>query len=95
MRIKNLFILLIFFIVGCSQAQEKNFGHIVKIGDKSPHFKVKLIDGTSFSNKNLARKVTMLQFTASWCGVCRKEMPILKEKHFISLQKKEQALLVT
>ena len=41
-------------------------GYIVKVGDTAPDFEIK-------------GKVVMLQFTASWCGVCRKEMPFIEK----------------
>ncbi len=55
-----------------------DYGYIVKIGDKIPEFSTKLINGKPFSNNDFKGKVVMLQFTASWCSVCRKEMPFIE-----------------
>jgi thiol-disulfide isomerase/thioredoxin len=54
-------------------------GYIVRVGDESPNFKMQLIDGTTISKKDLKGKVAVLQFTASWCSVCRKETPHLEK----------------
>jgi peroxiredoxin len=55
-----------------------DYGYIVKIGDKIPAFSTTLINGKTFSNVDFKGKVVMLQFTASWCSVCRKEMPFIE-----------------
>lgn len=60
--------------------EDKERGYIVKVGDQVPEFKVKLIDGSEFSNEDFKGKITMLQFTASWCSVCRKEMPFIEDE---------------
>ncbi len=39
-----------------------------------PEIEFELTDGTKIKTSDLRGKVVMLQFTASWCGVCRKEM---------------------
>ena len=49
--------------------------YLVKVGDEAPDFTLQLTDGTEFTLSKNRGKVVMLQFTASWCGVCRKEMP--------------------
>lgn len=50
-------------------------GYIVKIGDMCPDFVIELPNGEKTSISDLRGNVIMLQFTASWCSVCRKEMP--------------------
>ena len=53
--------------------------YIVKIGDIAPDFDMKLSTGENVKLSSLRGKVVMLQFTASWCGVCRKEMPYIEK----------------
>ena len=60
------------------QADER--GYIVKVGDQVPDFDLMMMDGTTLNIKELQGKVVMLQFTASWCGVCRKEMPHIESE---------------
>lgn len=52
-----------------------DYGYIVKIGQQVPDFSMELTDGKTVNMSDLKGKVVMFQFTASWCGVCRKEMP--------------------
>lgn len=54
-------------------------GYIVKVGDVAPDFEMILTDGNKMKLSDLRGKVVMLQFTASWCGVCRKEMPFIEK----------------
>lgn len=53
-------------------------GYIVKTGDVPPDFSMTLTDGHTVRLADTRGKVVMLQFTASWCGVCRKEMPFIE-----------------
>ena len=57
---------------------EVNDGFIVKVGDKAPDFTITAIDGKEYTLSALKGKVVMLQFTASWCRVCREEMPFIE-----------------
>ena len=64
--------------VRAQEAQTDSTGYIVRVGDVAPDFTVTLTDGTRVTLSSLRGKVVMLQFTASWCGVCRKEMPFIE-----------------
>lgn len=53
-------------------------GYVVKSGDLAPDFTLQTITGVTVTLSELRGKVIMLQFTASWCSVCRKEMPTIE-----------------
>ena len=78
MRRIVLFILLALSVMGFTQTTDDR-AYLVKVGDKAPDFTIKLTDGKTVKLSALRGKVVMLQFTASWCSVCRKEMPFIEK----------------
>ena len=54
--------------------------YLVKVGDMAPDFTLQYTDGTEFTLSEQRGKVVMLQFTASWCGICRGEMPHIESR---------------
>ncbi len=88
-------LLLSIFIISAAYSQDEktgNEGYIVKVGDKAPDFIIHEEDGKTYRLSDLKGKVVMLQFTASWCSVCRTEMPHIEKE--IWQNKKHQGLLV-
>lgn len=63
-------------IVKLADADET--GYLVRVGEMAPDFTVTLADGRTVKLSELRGKVVMLQFTASWCSVCRREMPFIE-----------------
>lgn len=61
------------------EVEADSTGYIVRVGETAPDFSIMLTDGKQVSLSSLRGKVVMLQFTASWCGVCRKEMPFIEK----------------
>ena len=73
----------IFFLVCIAIALNQtpdDRGYIVNVAEKSPDFILDFPDGSQISLKDLKGQVTLLQFTASWCHVCREEMPHIEKE---------------
>ena len=58
--------------------EEDERGYIVRVGDMAPDFAFTTITGETHKLSDFRGRVVMLQFTASWCSVCRKEMPFIE-----------------
>lgn len=77
MKLFSIFLLLPVFLFA---QEKKDPQHLVKIGDMAPDFTLTYLDGKTVKLSELKGKVIMLQFTASWCSVCRKEMPHIENE---------------
>tara|TARA_B100000925_G_scaffold281421_1_gene253194 strand:+ start:1093 stop:1608 length:516 start_codon:yes stop_codon:yes gene_type:complete len=85
---KKIFIFLFLFpLINISQ---ENRGYIVNIGDKSPEFS---LNEKKFLEQNKG-KVIMLQFTASWCSVCIREMPYIENEIWLEHKENEDFVLI-
>jgi thiol-disulfide isomerase/thioredoxin len=83
MRKLILIISSVILILECSCVQHKRVykdDYIVKTGDLAHDFIINEAGGTSYRLTDLRGKVVMLQFTASWCSVCRTEMPFIEKE---------------
>ena len=92
---KLLFIVFTIFVTSCVDGKAKHaidaaiqsdsvvvyeHDYLVKVGDIAPDFTLHYTDGRVFTLSQFRGKVVMLQFTASWCGICRKEMPHIESE---------------
>ena len=68
-------------------------GFIVNIGDSAPDFSMKLTTGETLKLSELKGSIVILQFTASWCSVCRLEMPHLEEDIWKKYKEKNVVLI--
>ena len=85
-KIPIFFILSVFLFAG-------DRGYIVEVGDMAPDFEMEFTDGKKTKLSQLRGQIVVLQFTASWCSVCRLEMPHL-EKDVWQKYKDQNVLLI-
>ncbi len=82
--LKKLFISVLFISLSLTSFSQSKMpderGFLVKVGDTAPDFTMTLTNGKTIKLSDLKGKVVMLQFTASWCSVCRKEMPHIEKE---------------
>lgn len=79
MKSKQFLLVLILFIFTTSLfAQDENT--FVKVGDKAPYFSITMEDGSVKKLSDMKGKVVWLNFFATWCPPCRKELPHLEKE---------------
>lgn len=63
-----------------ARADEESDTTVANVGDKAPQFSCETIGGDSFSLKEHAGKVVVINFFATWCGPCLSELPHLEKE---------------
>ena len=88
------FLVLLIFLISISCAQnETNRGYKVKVGDQLPEISLTMLNGEKWTNKDFENKVVVIQFTGSWCGVCKREMPHLEKRIWQKFKNEDFILL--
>ncbi|MHC5073190.1 MAG: peroxiredoxin family protein [Planctomycetota bacterium] len=102
-RKKLVFGIFIFFMIvphvtfcfqGVSLAQSTAMK--VKIGQKAPDFTLQNLDGDEVTLSDyFGKKVVMLEFWATWCNICKKEIPTLVKNYNTYKDKGFEILAIT
>jgi len=81
---------LLFLIITFSVFAQDDFNSStkVKVGDLMPSFTLKALNGNNISSSGLHGKVVLLNFWATWCPPCRKEMPHIQKDVFEKIANK-------
>lgn len=78
MKAQYLLIAFFFFILSTSIFAQDEFT-TVKEGDKAPDFTYEIEPGKTQNLSDLEGKVVWINFFATWCGPCRRELPHLQK----------------
>jgi len=90
---KIISFILVAISINLTAQEVDDRGYVVRVGQRAPQFEFHLLTGDTINNDVLKGKVVVLQFTASWCGVCRKEMPALESEVWQRFKDKDFLLI--
>lgn len=67
----------------------------LKVGSEAPDITLPTVDGKQMQLSDLRGRYVLLDFWASWCGPCRKEIPYLIQLFNETKEKRDQLTLVS
>jgi peroxiredoxin len=82
LRVFSLLLLVIGSSLFGSCQTDKEKSTLVKVGQQVPDFVFNDANGQKISNTDLKGKVVMINFFATWCGPCLKELPHVQSDIF-------------
>ena len=61
-------------------APEKSAATLISVGQMVPDFKFEIAKGKSASIKEYRGKMVLINFFATWCAPCRRELPLVQQR---------------
>lgn len=76
---KKYLFLVVFALVAFVMKAQNDGGDVVKVGDQMPAFTIVNDNGTKTPSSSLKGKVILINFFATWCPPCQKELAEVQE----------------
>jgi len=93
MKSKYFFTLLILLTFTFTLSAQDEFT-LVKTGETAPDFTFETAPGKTMKLSDLKGKVVWINFFATWCGPCRKELPHLQEEVYNQYKDNDDFVLI-
>jgi len=84
---------IIMIIITAASAQNGE-STLTKIGQEAPAFKAVTVDGQIVDTKEMKGKVIWINFFATWCPPCKRELPVLQKNVMDKYRNNEDFVLV-
>nr|WP_320117851.1 TlpA disulfide reductase family protein [uncultured Marinifilum sp.] len=68
-------------------------GSLLKKGDQVPDFTISTINGKKIAISELKGKVVLINFFATWCGPCMKELPEVEKQLYPKFKNENFAMI--
>ncbi len=88
------FLLVLFLSLNLFSQTVQDSSNILLDGQKMPSFKITTMDGKTFNSEELKGKTVLVNFFATWCGPCRKELPFVQKDIWNKYKDNENFLLL-
>jgi len=77
-RYRSIALVALLTLVASNGAQAWSFStELPEVGKPAPNFQVVTFDGSKVNLADLKGQVILLNFWATWCGPCKRELPLL------------------
>ncbi len=93
MKLKHLLTIVTLLLFSATLFAQDEFT-LVKLGENAPDFTFETAPGKTQKLSNLKGKVVWINFFATWCGPCRKELPHLQEEVYDKYKDNENFVLI-
>lgn len=88
MKFKPGIFVLLFISVSVFAQEDFKSTTKINVGNPLPEFSLTGLDGKTLSSIELKGKVTLINFWATWCGPCKREMPLMQSELFNKIKSK-------
>jgi len=78
-KITTILLLCLAFSFAYAEEDPNDF-NLKKLGDNVPEFSFTTLDGNTASISDYEGKTILINFFATWCGPCMKELPELQKQ---------------